>query len=387
MRDPAELVVRLPRTIVLLCLAATVALALVARGVRIEGSIESVLPANDPGVQYYADVRATFGSDDIAVVGVRADDLFTPATLTRIAQVTDQLAALPGVERVLSLTNTVDVAADVFKPPPLLPNIPPSPAEIGGLKAKLAATPLYAQNLVAPDQRGAAINIFLKPLSDAEYDDLAIDENIQAILDAEPGPVQFYYTGASHVGKVAVQLMRLDLLRFTPLALVLVLLILWLSFRRIRAVVLPLVAVLLAVVWTIGIMVLAGKSITLGTFVLPPLLLVMGSVSAMHVVAAYYEALGDGRRPADAVVTGLRSIRSPLLISSLTASIGFASLMTNQITAVWDLGIFSVVGLACIAFISLVFLPAALQVWSAAAGRAAAARPAAVVERLMGQLG
>ena len=39
-----------------------------------------------------------------------------------------------GVERVVSLTNAVDPAADVFDPPKLLPHIPPSPADIAALK-------------------------------------------------------------------------------------------------------------------------------------------------------------------------------------------------------------------------------------------------------------
>ena len=45
----------------------------------------------------------------------------------------------------------------------------------------------------------------------------------------------------------------------------------------------------MALSWTLGIMVLCGKSITIGTFVLPPLLLVIGSSYAIHVLARYYE--------------------------------------------------------------------------------------------------
>ena len=111
--------------------------------IRIENSLESMLPAGDPAVEYYNQTRAIFGSDDVAVVGVRADDLFAPATLAKIARVTDALARVPGVERVLSLTNAVDPAADVINPPPLLPRIPPSTDEVATLREKLRTTPLY----------------------------------------------------------------------------------------------------------------------------------------------------------------------------------------------------------------------------------------------------
>lgn len=385
MRDAIELIVRFPRSILLCGLVLTAVLGWVASGVRIEGSLESVLPANDPAAAYYAEVRAAFGSDDIAVVGVRAPNLFAPQTLTKLARVTDRLAKIDGVERVLSITNAVDVAADVFNPPPLLPHIPPSPAEVAALKEKVATTPLYSRNLVAPDMQGAALNVFLRNLSDTQYVDLGIDDQVRAILAEEEGPEHFYFTGASHVKQAAVDMMRLDLGRFTPLALALVVVILWLCFRRLRAVVLPVLAVLAAVVWTLGIMVLAGKSISIGTFVLPPLLLVIGSEYAIYVVAAFYEHAASRERTA-ALLRALRQVCPPLLIAALTAAIGFGSLMANEITAIRDLGLFSVVGLLCLCATCLLLLPNALELWGRVAG-GAPAPPVRHVDAVMARLG
>jgi hypothetical protein len=385
MRDSADIVVRYPRTAVAIGFLAALALGLAARNVRIEASMRSLLRADDPGVRYYDDVRAAFGSDDIAVVGVRADDIFAPATLAKIARVTDQLAALEGVERVLSLTNTVDPAADVFNPPPLLPSIPPTAADIAELKAKLAATPLYAQNLVAPDGHGAAINVVLRPMSDAEYADLRLDEQIAAILAAAQGPEQFVYTGESRITRSAVTLIRRDFTRFTPIAVACVLAVLWFAFRRIRAVVLPLVTVTLAVVWTIGVMALAGIPVSLGTFMLPPLLLVVGSAQAMHVIAAYYEQVRRGNQRG-AVAEAVHAVWAPLLISTVTLAVGFGALTVSDIVAVRDLGVMAVIGAVLSALSSLGFLPAALAVWSQVVGSSETA-PSPRVENLMVRLG
>jgi len=387
MRDPAQLLVRFPRTVVLAYTVATILLGLAARQVRIEGSIESILPRNDPAVEYYAGVRAAFGSDDIGVVGVRAPDLFSAATLTKIARVTDRLAAIDGVERVLSLTNPVAPAADVFNPPTLLPKIPPSAADIATLKAKLAATPLYANNLVAPDNRGAAINVVFRNMTDAEYADRRIDAHIAEILADEAGPEEFFFTGASRVKQVAVRLMRNDLLRFTPLALLSIVLVLWFSFRRIRAVILPLMTVVIAVLWTLGVMGLIGKSISLGTFMLPPLLLVIGSAQAMHVIAAYYEQIAARREPSEAVVRGLHAVWTPLLISAFTTAVGFGALMISQIAAIWDLGFMSVLGIVFLSVTSLGYLPAALVLWDRFVGRSRETARWPRIEQLMARLG
>jgi predicted RND superfamily exporter protein len=361
----ARWLVRHPLPVVGAHLLATIILGAYALHIRIESSIESILPAGDPDVSYYEKVRATFGSDDVGVVGVRADNLFATPTLEKIARVTDALSRIPGVERVLSITNAVDPAADVFEPPLLLPHIPPAPAEVAALKQKLTSTPLYGKNLVADDFRGAAINVFFKNLTDAQYADYDVDGKIRAILAHEGGPERFFYTGAGHLKQSAVDLMRHDLFRFTPIALALVLLVLWLSFWSLRGVVLPIVSVLLALVWTLGVMVLAGKAITLGTFVLPPLLIVIGSSYAIHVMARYYEQVDAGARPLELVVRAFQRVCVPLLISALTVAIGFGSLMVNRITAIWDLGLFAVVGVVCLTITSLGFIPAALQLLSA----------------------
>src|SRR5207249_3512100 len=187
------------------------------------------------------------------------------------------------VEHVLSITNAVDPAADVLHPPRLLPRIPPEPAEVEALKKKLVATPLYGKNLVADDFTGAAINVFFKNLNDEQYLDLGVDRKIMDILAARQGPEELFYTGAAHVKQAAVELMRRDLVRFTPIALVLVLIVLWFAFRTVRGVVLPVLTVGGALVWTL------------------------------------------------------------------------------RITAIWDLGLFAVVGVVCLTVTCLTYLPASLQ--------------------------
>src|SRR5262245_44309055 len=136
----ARWLVRHPLIVIGIHLLVTAVLGFYALQVRVESSIETVLPAGDPQAQYYNEVRATFGSDDVGVIGVRADDIFASKTLEKIAAVTDRLAKIKGVERVLSITNAVDPAADVFKPPLLLPSHSPAPEEVETLKNKLRTT-------------------------------------------------------------------------------------------------------------------------------------------------------------------------------------------------------------------------------------------------------
>jgi len=349
-----------PRVVVAMTLAVTAVLGAFAVRVRIESSLESVLASGDPAIGYYEEIRRLFGGDDVGVIGVRADDLFSPATLEKIARVTTAVGKLEGVESVLSITNAKDVAADVFAPPPLLPRIPPAPEDVAALRAKLEAVPLYRENLVAPDWRGAAINVFFRPLAGTQYADLRLDERIQAILAEVEGPERWYYTGGEHVKRAAVDLMRHDLFRFTPMALALVAVSLWASFRTKRGVMLPVLTVTIALVWTLGVLVLAGRTIGLGTFVLPPLLLVVGASYAIHVMARYYEAAEEGGDRRAVALGGLERVALPLLISAVVTTIGFGALMVNRIPAIWELGAFAAIGIVFLTVVCLTFLPASL---------------------------
>jgi uncharacterized protein len=358
----ARWLVRHPLVVLAVNLAVTAALGVYAVRIRVENSLHAVLPKGDPYTEYYEKVRRTFGGDNVAVVGMRCDDLFAASTLEKLATVTTALGKIQGVESVVSLTNAPDPVANLLSPPPLLSQIPPPIGEIESLKKKLTASKLYGKNLVADDFKGAAINIFFKSMTDTEYSDLGIDEKIQGVLDAVPGPERFYYTGAAHITHAGLQLMRHDLERFTPIALALVLACFWFSFWTVRGVLLPTASILIALTWTLGIMVLCGKAITIGTFVLPPLLLVIGSSYAIHVLARYYEQV-DAQAPHSVlVVRAFERVWLPLMISALTNIIGFGSLMVNHITAIWDLGLFAVVGLSCLGVTSLTFIPAALHV-------------------------
>jgi len=373
--DLPRAALRRPGLSLLLFALLTAILGYTAQQVRIESSIASVLPADDPGVKFYESVRQTFGSDEIGVVGVRSPDLFSEHTLREIRRLTTALSDLEGVEKVVSLTNAVDPSADAFRPPPLIPIIPIPPADLEPLKKKLLSTPLFHANLVAPDLGGTAINVFFENMTDVEYVDLGLDAKIAALLANAEGPDKLYYTGAAHVKQAATEDMRRDLFVFTPVALALVLATLWLSFRSLRDVVASFLSVVIAVTWTLGVLVLAGKSINLGTFVLPPLLLVVGSSYAIHVLSHYHEVRDAWPDLAHGEVLhrALGDVLAPVLISAGTTMVGFGALFANSIVAIRDLGLFSLIGIAFLALTSLIFLPAFLSVWPAGRNRPGAA--------------
>ncbi len=176
------------------------------------------------------------------------------------------------------------------------------------------------------------------------------------------GPEKLYLTGLSHIKVNALALMKRDLRALTPASLALVVLVLFFSFRTRRGVVLPLLCVLVGVIWTMGIMGWLGEPISLGTLVLPSLLIVIGSSYATHVVARYYLELESPTTPGQPVYGALQQAGLPVLVSAVATVIGFSALMLNRIQAVRSLGLFAVIGIIILFVLAMTLVPALILI-------------------------
>src|SRR6185295_16720020 len=204
-------------------------------------------------------------------------------------------------------------------------------------------------------------------LADEAHDDDSahrIDAALEALIAevGAGGPERMYLTGISHIKMNTLALMRRDLAALTPASLAFVVLVLFFSFRTRRGVVLPLLCVMVGVVWTVGIMGWVGQPISLGTLVLPSLLIVVGSSYATHVVSRYYLELETPTVPGEPVLGALRQAGLPVLVSGITTITGFSALMLNSIQAVRSLGLYAVVGITLLFVLAMTLVPALILV-------------------------
>jgi hypothetical protein len=193
----------------------TVFLGWEASRITVDSSVEALLPQDDPERQYYNAIRKLYGSDEIGFIGVFAEDVYRPEVLEKIRRLTDDIAKVEGVAKVLSLTNLPDPVADVAGPP-LVPKIPASAAESAALRKKLADRPLYLKTFVSEDGRAAAIDVFFEEMADDEFARPGIDQQVEAIVEAVRGPEEIHYTGLPHMKVYTANALWSDLARSCP---------------------------------------------------------------------------------------------------------------------------------------------------------------------------
>lgn len=362
LRRLLSLPLRYPRTTLIVLAAVTLVLGVFASRIRIDAAIENLLPAHNPDRQFYESVKAVFGSEEATVVAVFGD-VFAPDTLATIDRLSRQFADFDGVREVISLTTVKGVESDELglRVGPLLRELPDTPEEAAALKAKVLADPLYVGNLVNPEGNATSILLLFEPLSDRQFIDRDLEGQVRRAVAAEGRPERFAITGVQTLKVNGARLMEEDLLRFVPLSLALVILVLIIEFRTLRGVLLPLASVIGGSVWTTGVMVLCGSDINMGTLILPPLLMAIGIAYAIHVVSRYYAELRVERSRDEVVAATMAHVRLPVFVAWMTTVLSCATLILNPIHAIRDFGVYSVVGITAIFFVSLFFIPAALS--------------------------
>ena len=151
-----------------------------------------------------------------------------------------------------------------------------------------------------------------------------------------------------------------DQLIFIPVTLGLLLVILALIFRRPLWVALPLLAVVITVIWTGGVMGFLERPMTMLTGALPTLLIAIGVTVAIHVIFRFREEARRGGSPDDVARRTVEQVGLPCLLSTVTTMAGFGSLVLARVPDIREFGILAAVGVGFSFLICIVLLPYAL---------------------------
>jgi hypothetical protein len=142
-----------------------------------------------------------------------------------------------------------------------------------------------------------------------------------------------------------------------PLAIILIFLILLFMFRGIIDTLIALLALLFAIVWTIGESVLLGFPLNQITLTIPILLVGLGIDFGIHLVLRYKE---EREKSSDqAASEAIKHVGMPLLLATGVTAIAFLSNISSPIPPIKDFGILAALSIASCLAIMVLFVPAA----------------------------
>ena len=402
----AHFVIRHRIAAIVLSLGATAALLTQLPKLTVDNSPEALLLDDDPAVVEYDAFRNQFGREDRLIVEIRTPDPFAPGFLERLRDLHAAIESeVPFVEEVDSLIDArvVDGEAGELIVGELLEEWPDSLEGFAAARAEALSNPLYIDSLLCGDGTCTALSIkpftYSPPESEADLlagfgedgDGSASDSPGRASTESAGDPEigePTYLTAAEghalmaglrpllarfaapdfeiHVAGVLAMTHRIDqgmakdLSTFLPLTLLVIAGLLGFLFRRVVAVALPLMVVVLSLAATLGLMIVLGIPGSTAVQILPVFLLTVGICDAVHVLAIVYRRRGEGATREAAIAGAIGHSGLAILMTSVTTGAGMASFLTAEMGAVHDLGLIAPIGVALAYVYTMVTLPALL---------------------------
>jgi predicted RND superfamily exporter protein len=372
---------------------------------ELDASADSLVLENDTSLKYYRGVREQYGSDDFLIVTYSPqEELFSEQVLADITRLRDELNSLEQVALVISL---LDVPL-VDSPPMTLGEISrrvrtleSEDVDIQLAEQEMRHSPLYENLLVNSEGDTTAMQLNLvvnrelldllnnrdklypkatmNPDSKARLDELSaqiktvnlahkirLDQTIaqvREIMDGHRDKAVLFLGGVPMITSDSIEFIRSDLKVFGIGVILFIVLILAVSFRHIRWVVLPLGVCLVSAGTMIGYLGWVQWPVTVVSSNFVSLLLIITLSLIIHLVVRYRElaTIKPEASQYELVSDTVHSKFTPSFYTSVTTMVAFGSLLVSGIRPVIDFGWMMVIGIVVSFLLAFILFPAALM--------------------------
>lgn len=358
----ARFVIRFRVFILVIIAGITGLLGYAMKDLTIDPDVIGYFPSDDPAVELFNRIGDEYGGTSLAIIALETDEIFRRKTIADIAALTDSLKTVPGVASVTSLADVIDIqsTSEGLEIARLIntDDLPADSAELSQLRAYALSKDLIRGRILSEDHTTTALVVRLSQ----GVDETSVARELRTMVGNQEYSYSFYFGGFPFQMLQISEVIIEDLRTLIPISVMVVMLCLLLGLRSFRGVLLPMLTVLGATVWTLGLMAILNVPLTILSDVVPVILIAVGSAYGIHVVNRFLEIRNTSPESNDNPVRALSEIGVSVLLAGLTTLIGFLSfIFGSYLILVRDFGIFTSIGIACALVLALSFVPAALS--------------------------
>lgn len=380
--------------------------------ITLDASADALLLQGDPSLELFREVGREYRTEEFVLVTWNPDaGLLSSASLDPLRNMADELRELEGVSSVVTVWDV-----PLLESPPVslrditsgdpLPSLEDEGVDRAQALAEFTTSPIYANLLVSEDGELTAVQINLErddyydellqkrdslrkqnkagTLSAAQMAELQTTEqlykahtsivlerqsllvvNVREIVSRYGDYAQLFVGGVPMIAADMVTFVESDLTNFGGAILGIMLLILAAVFRRLRWVVIPLVACGYTLVVMLGLLGLLDWRMTVISSNFVAVLLIICLALSIHLIVRYRElhALDPDGSLHERVLNTVRLMVVPCFYSCLTTAVAFVSLVVSGIQPVIDFGWMMTTGIVIALLITFLVVPCLMVVW------------------------
>ncbi len=319
------------RALVVLGIAAITASALwSASHAIIASSLEKMFFGDSPAYARYVERVGEFGTEEVNVFAFDEPDPLAPEPLARLQRLADRLEELDDIDRVVSLLDAQDVDGDgeTIRVSRYADDVRERPGDRVPILEALRSDVFARGLVVSTDGRSTALLLEILPDPARPAEALpALREAVIDAFEAEGLPVETVHSAGLMVSiNAAVEATNYSLRTIFPWVALVLLIAVWLMFRRLWPALMSSVVSLIAVIWTFGFSVMLEREINIMISLVPVVILVVGFSDVVHLCSAYLLELGLGRPKNKAILRSAEDVGRACVFTSATTFAGFVCL-------------------------------------------------------------
>lgn len=340
-------------------------------GLRFTTDYQVYFSDDNPALQAQQALERHFGSRHTVVLAVSADSgsLFENPRLDALRALTDDMALMPFATGASSLTNfhTPRADGDDLTAEALVPDGPFSAEELTLLQREALAEPRVLHGLLGESgEVTAVVGYFELPGQDGDAETAEVNAAIRALarqFEADNAGLSTYQIGSLPFNQAMADAANFDLRNRYPLALALMILLLWWSLRGLNPMFVTLGIIGLSTLTALGVAGHLGLQLTTASMAAPLIILTLSVSDCVHVLSSYFKIRHESdASPAEALTRALRINLLGLGLTTLTTVVGFVSFNLNDSPPFRDLGNIVAIGVTAALFYSITLLPAWLLI-------------------------
>ncbi len=354
------------------------------RDFRIDASSDSLVSQNDEDYKYFSYYQDLFPSKNSLVIAIKSNSKIDRVLIEEIEKISEKLSDLPEVYSVFTInkapilllnnTSLIDLANNNYE------TILNSSLPFEDILNEFAKSPIYSDQIINENKNITSIVIFLNENSKAI--DLKNNKNlyltqgkyykIKTEIDKERNELikkirniiinsnqyfTYYLGGVEMISSDVISYVKNDIFTFSLIVLLVIVLILFLIFRRVKWVFAILFTSISAVYLSIGLAGYINFEITAVSANFLSLMFVLSISMNVHILNNYLQK--DIK-----IIENFSMMFWPCFYTFLTTIVAFVSLVISDIKPVIDFGIIMIIALLIVLISSFVILPLIISFFS-----------------------
>jgi len=360
----AEKIIQYRYLSILFCLVLLIASFRGVGGIAFSPDMEQFFPEDYPISENHAHIEDTFYSSDSVIIAIGVDEgtVFNPRILNLIEEITDKAWSTPHSIRVDSLSNFSFVRAeidDLVVEPFIEESLEWDQKKINERSTLIEKEEQAYGTILSKDKKTTFINISIDaPRDDVEKEYAESMEHIFAFMDPlkkEYPEADMRYAGIVYIEYLSPLIVKAEMPVLIPTLLFVILLSLFILLRNVVAVISSLVVIIFSVITAVGILGHFNTTVSQPFLMVPILVATLAVADCVHLFNVYFQNKLE-KNAKDSIIKSLRLNLEPLLLTSLTTSIGFLCLNLAPIPALRVVANGIVIGVIAAFVFSIFFL-------------------------------